>query len=216
MKLHGKAVRNIHNSFLSLSLKTEFNYHVFIIYSQEDSNWVNEKLLPLLEERHHLKCCLHYRDFVPGKPFTESMEESVYNSYKIIAVLSSNFLKSNYCSYELNIAKYRLLNRKDDCLIMIRIDKEDCRKLPRALRKRTFIDYSNSLERPLWENKLLRFLNVSDGSGDQDENEKQAEYNNDGISHFCFLRNEKTASLPNIASNNSLQMYIVTEQETAL
>ena len=148
------------------------------------------------------------------------MEESVYNSYKIIAVLSSSFLKSNYCSYELDIAKYRLLNRKDDSLIMIRIDKEDCRKLPRALRKRTFIDYSNSLERPLWENKLLRFLNVSDGSGDQDEKEKQVEYNNDSINHFCCQRNKKSArnegSLPRIASNNSLQMYIVMEQETVL
>ena len=184
---------------------------------------MDEKLLPLLEQRHHLKCCLHYRDFVPGKPFTESMAESVYNSYKIIAVLSSNFLKSNYCSYELDIAKYRLLNKKDDCLIMIRIDKEDCRKLPRALRKRTFIDYSNSLERPLWENKLLRFLNVSDGSGDQDsEKEKQSEYNNAGINRFRFLKrnDEKSVrgedSLPNIARNNSLQMYIVMEQETAL
>jgi len=103
---------------------------------------------------------------------------------------------------------------------MIRIDKEDCRKLPRALRKRTFIDYSNSLERPLWENKLLRFLNVSDDSGDQDEKEKQAEYNNAGSNHFSFLRKGRSArnegSVPNIARNNSLQMYIVTERETAL
>ena len=181
---------------------------------------MKEKLLPLLEERHHLKCCVHYRDFVPGKPFTESMAESVYNSYKIIAVLSSSFLKSNYCSYELNIAKYRLLNRKDDCLIMIRIDKEDCRKLPRALRKRTFIDYSNSLERPLWETKLLRFLNVSDYSGDQDERKHQVEYNSAGRNHLSFLRSERSARsegcAPNIARNNSLEMYIVVEQETAL
>ena len=181
---------------------------------------MKEKLLPLLEERHHLKCCVHYRDFVPGKPFTESMAESVYNSYKIIAVLSSSFLKSNYCSYELNIAKYRLLNRKDDCLIMIRIDKEDCRKLPRALRKRTFIDYSNSIERPLWENKLLRFLNVSDYSGDQDERKHQVEHNSAGINHLSFLRSERSARsegcVSNIARNNSLEMYIVVEQETAL
>ena len=128
---------------------------------------MNRKLLPFLEERHHLKCCIHYRDFAPGKPFTESMAESVYSSYKIIAVLSSNFLKSNYCSYELNIAKYRLLNKKDDSLIIIRIDKEDCRKLPRKLRKRNYIDYSSSVERPLWESKLLRFLNNQDDSSNQ-------------------------------------------------
>lgn len=221
IKLRRHIHRPIHiqNSFPP-NLYTEFNYHAFIIYSQDDSHWVHGKLLPLLEETHHLKCCIHYRDFVPGKPFTESMAESVYNSYKIIAVLSSNFLKSNYCSYELNIAKYRLLNRKDDCLIMIRLDKEDCHKLPRVLRKRTFIDYSNSLERPLWEDKLLRFLKVPDDSSDQDEKEKSAKYNNASINRFSFLRNKKSArnegSIPNITRNNDQQMYIVMEQETTL
>ena len=138
-----------------------FAYHAFIIYSQEDSDWVTVKLLPLLENKHHLKCCVHYRDFAPGQPFQDSMAESVYRSYKIIAVLSSNFSKSSYCSYELNIAKYRLMNKEDNSLIIIRIDNEDCRKLPRELRKRNFIDYANPLERPLWETKLLTFLNVA-------------------------------------------------------
>ena len=151
-------------SFFFWLSRTEFAYHAFIIYSQEDSQWVNGKLLPFLEDKHHLKCCIHYRDFTPGKPFHDSMAESVYRSYKIIAILSSNFVKSNYCSYELNIAKYRLLSRGDDSLIIIRIDNVDCGKLPRELRKRSFIDYSNAVERRLWEQNLLRFLNVPDGS----------------------------------------------------
>ena len=142
---------------------TEFAYHAFIIYSQDDSDWVTGKLLPLLEDEHHLKCCVHYRDFEPGKPFRDSMADSVYRSCKIVAVLSSNFVKSNYCNYELSIAKYRLLNRRDDSLVIIRIDNEDSSKLPKELRKRNFIDYSNLLERPLWEHKLLTFLN---GTGD--------------------------------------------------
>ena len=145
----------------------EFAYHAFLIYSQDDSDWVTGKLLPLLEDEHHLKCCIHYRDFEPGKPFQDSMAESVYRSYKIVAVLSSSFLKSSYCSYELNIAKDRLLNCRDNSLVIIRIDNEDCRKLPRELRKRNFIDYSNPLERPLWEHKLLTFLNGPDDCGDR-------------------------------------------------
>ncbi|XP_078348226.1 uncharacterized protein LOC144633258 isoform X2 [Oculina patagonica] len=146
-----------------ISLPPEFEYHAFIIYNHEDSCWVTTKLLPLLEEKHHLKCCIHYRDFKPGGPYQDSMAESVYKSYKIIAVLSNNFLKSNFCNYELDLAKYRLLNRRDDSLIIIRIDKTDYNKLPRELRKRNFIDYSNLLERPFWEEKLLKFLNVSNG-----------------------------------------------------
>jgi len=154
-------------------LNSEFTYHAFIIYSNEDSRWVSQRLLPLLEEKYHLKCCIHYRDFTPGKPFQESMAESVYKSRKIIAVLSSSFLKSNYCNYELNIAKYRLLNRGDDSLVMIRIDDEDSSKLPRELRKRNFIDYTNPLERPLWEHRLLSFLNVPVNSSNPDETVQQ-------------------------------------------
>ena len=89
--------------------------------------------------------------------------------------------------------KTRLLKKKDDCLIMIRIDKEDCDFLPPELRKRNFIDYSNSLERPLWEEKLLRFLNVPDDSSNQDEKDKQAKYHNVSINHFSCLRDEKSA-----------------------
>ncbi|XP_073246950.1 uncharacterized protein [Porites lutea] len=150
----------------TILLPEEFEYHAFIIYNKEDSSWVVRKLLPLLEDKHHLKCCVHYRDFEPGKPFHDIMAETVYKSYKIIAVLSSNFLKSNYCNYELNLAKYRLVHRADNSLIMIRIDDADSKKLPRTLRKRNFIDYCNVLERPFWEEKLLRFLDVQNEDRD--------------------------------------------------
>ena len=177
---------------------------------------MNGKLLHFLEEKHHLKCCIHYRDFPPGKPFMESMTESVYNSCKIITVLSSNFLKSNYCSYELNIAKYRLLNKRDDSLIIIRIDNEDCRKLPRELRKRNFIDYSNPLERPLWENKLLRFLNVQDDSSNQHTTEEQTDCNNTNSNHVSFICNGNTArNGAYMTENDDVEMHIM-ERETVL
>ena len=120
---------------------------------------MSKKLLPFLEDEHHIKCCIHYRDFTPGQPFYDSMAESVYNSYKIIAVFSSNFVQSKYCTHELQLAQYRLLNRSDDSLIIIRIDKTDPRELPSALQKRNFIDYSDALERPFWKGRLLKFLN---------------------------------------------------------
>ena len=120
---------------------------------------MSKELLPFLEDEHHIKCCIHYRDFNPGTSFVESMAESVYNSYKIIAVFSSSFLQSGYCRHELDLAQYRLLNKRDDSLIIIRIDKTDPSKLPPALQKRNFIDYSDVLERPFWKGRLLKFLN---------------------------------------------------------
>lgn len=150
----------LHNE-THVSFSLEFKYYAFIIYSQKDELWLKNKILPLLEERNELKCCIHYRDFEPGKLFYQTMADSVYKSHKIIAVISRNFFASNYCNYELNIAEYRLLNERDDSLIMIRIDDVGCDKIPRKLQKRSYIDYNSLLERPFWEEKLLTFLQAS-------------------------------------------------------
>lgn len=108
----------------------------------------------------------------------------MFKSYKIIAVFSSNFLKSSYANHELNLAQYRLLNRRDDSLIIIRIDKTDPSNLPPALQKRNFIDYSDLVERPFWKGKLLKFLTSGSQSASietdnnnralQDSNEQNA------------------------------------------
>lgn len=136
------------------------------MYSNDDTDWGNG-LLHLLEERHHLKCCIHYRDFELGIPFFDNMANSVEICYKIIAVFSENFLKSRYCSFELERAKYRLLNKNDNSLVIIRIDGTDCRRLPPELRQRSLIDYHNAIERPLWRRRLLNFLEIPDDSSDQ-------------------------------------------------
>ncbi|XP_020605804.1 uncharacterized protein LOC110044577 [Orbicella faveolata] len=159
----------------------EFKYHAFISFQKEDSHWVSGELLPFLEKEHQIQCCLHYRDFDPGTPFLESMADGVYKSYKIIVVFSSNFLQSNYCIHELDLAQYRLLNRRDDSLIIIRIDNTDPSKLPPALQKRNFIDYSDVLERPFWKSKLLKFLNSGSQSvsTDTDNNNSSLEESNE-------------------------------------
>lgn len=144
----------------SIPLPTDFKFHAFIIYNKEDERWVKEKLLKFLEGEHGLRVCIHYRDFTPGIPFTKSMADSVYLSHKIIAVYSSNFLQSKYCDYELELAKYRLLNKRDNCLIVIRIDNSEFKDLPPELRGRSCIDYADRTERQFWKSRLVKFLDV--------------------------------------------------------
>ena len=178
---------------------------------------MSSKLLPLLEEKHHLKCCVHLKDFAPGQPFQESMAESVYKSYKIIAVLSSNLLKSNYCIYELNIAKYRLLNRKDDSLIMIRVDEANSNELPRELRKRNFIDYCNPFERPFWEEKLLKFLNVQDDHCISESATSQQNCFDSNMNNCSVIagRNDErvTVNRLNSTTSHSTEISILTSNE---
>ncbi|PFX24337.1 Toll-like receptor 6 [Stylophora pistillata] len=138
----------------------EFEYDAFVIFSSQDSDWVIKTLIPTLEEKHHFKCCVHYRDFVVGVPFRENMVNSVYKSRNTIAVLSKNFFNSNYCGSEMEYALHRLMERKDDSVVVIIIDDVDRGKLPKELRKRSYIDYQKNVEKDHWERKLVNCLKI--------------------------------------------------------
>ena len=43
-------------------------------------------------------------------------------------------------------------------VIVITLDKTDQKRLPKALRARTFLDYSESVERQGWEKRLIKHL----------------------------------------------------------
>ncbi|XP_022792736.1 fibroblast growth factor receptor-like 1 [Stylophora pistillata] len=155
---HSRIKRSLKLSIL-LS-KHKFEYDAFVIFSSQDSEWVIKTLIPTLEEKHHFKCCVHYRDFVVGVPFRENMVNSVYKSRKTIAVMSKNFFNSNYCGSEMEYALHRLMERKDDSVVVIIIDDVDRGKLPKELRKRSYIDYQKNVEKDHWERKLVNCLKI--------------------------------------------------------
>lgn len=132
-------------------------YHAFIAYSNEDKSWA-DKILKLLEGKYHLKCCIHYRDFQVGRNFRDNMADSVYQSFKVIALFSKNFVNSDYCPYELNVAIGRQVENRDRSLVVIRIDGVDFRYLPSELRERSLVDCNDILQRSFWKKNLLEFL----------------------------------------------------------
>ncbi|XP_027058169.1 toll-like receptor 2 [Pocillopora damicornis] len=147
------------NSAISMS-ELEFEYDAFVIFSSQDSDWVTKTLILTLEEKHGFKCCVHYRDFVVGVPFRENMVNSVYKSRKTIAVVSNNFFNSSYCGSEMDYALHRLMERRDNSLVVIKLDDVDRGKLPKELRERSFIDLSKNVEKEHWERKLVKCLTI--------------------------------------------------------
>ena len=140
---------------------SEFQYDAFIIYSTQDEDWIRNTLLKTLEGKHKLKCCIHFRDFIPGAPIRDNMVDSVYKSRKTIAVVSHNFFSSNNCNNELDFALHRLLEKRDDSLVVIKLDDVDGNKLPKALKQRSYIDYPKSKGKRTWEKSLVKCFEVS-------------------------------------------------------
>ncbi|KAL9988459.1 hypothetical protein ACROYT_G002908 [Oculina patagonica] len=140
------------------SLSPGFSYDAFIIFNREDQAWVESELLQILEKKHGFKCCVHYRDFEVGASFVHNMSISVQISRKVIAVVSKNFFTSTWCNYELEQAMHKQAQENDNSVIVIKKDNVTSEKLPLALRGRSFIDYSNKVERKTWVSKLIKAL----------------------------------------------------------
>ena len=195
-----------------LSSYTDFQYDAFIIYNNEDRLWMKNKLLPFLEEKNRLTCCIHYRDFVAGKPFRDCMAESVYKSHKVIALFSSNFVQSNYCKYELDLAIGRLVAHRDRSLVVIRIDGVDFKLLPPELRDYGIIDYNDPLEKHFWKRKLLTFLGLLEDSESQTTSGRGNCDNNNSYTYYVNMNGNRTKTgfsrLNSTTSNDSEISYV--------
>ena len=136
---------------------------MFVTFSGKDAAWVEEELVPVLEQSR-LKFCIHNRDFELGKPFVDNMIDSVYSSRKVLAVVSRNYMASNFCRGELDMALQRSVEENADAsLVLLRLDDVPRSKLPKSLRGKTFLDYHDPEERCGWAPRLVKTL--AEGNG---------------------------------------------------
>ncbi|KAM5171913.1 toll-like receptor 12 [Mantella aurantiaca] len=126
-----------------------YEYDAFVSYSTHDELWVNEKLLPSLEQNGppFFRVCIHNRDFEVGKDIVENIMDSIYNSRWTVCVITRTYLHSNWCSLEMRMATYRLLAESKDSLILVfldKISKEEIQHyhiLTKLLDKKTYLDW---------------------------------------------------------------------------
>ena len=95
-----------------------FTKDVFISYSGKDYDWVKEHLMPLLDH-NQIDYIIHSRDFEPGKAWIENMADSVYNSRKVMLIMSANYLASGFCKDEMYMATHRESAKNDASLIVV-------------------------------------------------------------------------------------------------
>jgi hypothetical protein len=79
--------------------KSEYLYDVFISHSKADQEWVDEWLLPRLEQAG-LRVAVDYRDFIIGMPRIKNIERAVEHSRRTIVVLTPAWLDSEWNAFE--------------------------------------------------------------------------------------------------------------------
>ncbi|CAM4563677.1 unnamed protein product [Caretta caretta] len=130
-------------------LQSILQFHAFISYSERDSLWVKNHLIPNLEkEDGSIQICLHERNFIPGKSIIENIINCIEKSHKSIFVLSPNFVQSEWCHYELYFAHHKLFSESSNSLILILLEPipqylipARYHKLKALMAKRTYLEW---------------------------------------------------------------------------
>ncbi|XP_055069397.2 uncharacterized protein [Misgurnus anguillicaudatus] len=140
-----------------------FQFDAFISYNVREEPWVLEELVPNLEGQHGLKLCIHHRDFQPGKPIIDNIVDGIYNSRKTVCLITQNYLKSVWCSHEIQLASYRLFDEKKDVLILVFLEDIPIHQLSPYYRMRKLVKKQTYLQwpkpgtdtRPFWQKLKL-------------------------------------------------------------
>ncbi|XP_055926756.1 toll-like receptor Tollo [Argiope bruennichi] len=97
-------------------------FDAFVSYSKKDESFVAQVLAPELEYGNpHYRLCLHYRDLPVSNYLTEAIVEAMESSRRTVLVLSENFIRSEWCRYDLKAAHHEVLRTNKNELIVILI-----------------------------------------------------------------------------------------------
>ncbi|CAJ1080890.1 toll-like receptor 13 [Xyrichtys novacula] len=153
----------------------KFQYDAFISYSCKDEAWVVGQLVPNLETpARGLRLCLHHRDFRPGAAVVENIEAAIFNSRHTICVVTPNFLQSDWCSMEFQLASLRLLCDGSDVLLLVFLEEmpEHClspyTRLRKLVRKKTYLLWP---EEP--KERDVFWVRLMDALKDSEEEERE-------------------------------------------
>ena len=126
-----------------------FTYDAFVVYSSEDSQWVHEELVPHLENGdcvgQMLRLCVHERDFGPGENIIRNIWNKMEESRKVILVISNNFARSNWCKYEIDLARMIGVEKARNLLVPVLLENVRMEDMSDSLRwivrKLTYVEW---------------------------------------------------------------------------
>ncbi|XP_053329872.1 toll-like receptor 4 [Spea bombifrons] len=141
-------------------------YDAFVIFSTADEEWVRGDLVPKLEEGvPQFRLCLHYRDFIPGIPITSNIVNVLLRSRNSLVIISKSFMRSQWCSFEFELAKSRQFIDSKAAIIIIQLEAvtdaqlKQMLGLHKYLRKNTYLKWGDGpIERRIFWVRLREAL----------------------------------------------------------
>jgi Tol biopolymer transport system component len=145
--------------------QARYDWDVFVSYSHADAEWVQNELLPRLRQvrvgEEPLRVCIDTKSFEVGAPIVTEVERAVQNSRKTVLVLTPDYLKSDWATFEnVMLAALDPANQQRR-LIPLLVKK--C-KLPLRIRSLICVDLAGAADVEGQFHKMLNAIGASEES----------------------------------------------------
>ena len=111
-----------HNRLASLNLYqvAQGKNSLFITYSSEDRESVQNDLVPLMKFELPMWNILTYQEnFIGGDKLLDAIQKGIWESAAVIAVVTPNYLRSEWCIHEFQEAQTRSASNKEFKFIIV-------------------------------------------------------------------------------------------------
>ncbi|CAH1773475.1 unnamed protein product [Owenia fusiformis] len=109
-----KRLMEMHNEVI-------IEYDAFVSFHADSTQWVVDDLCSF-ERDNDFQFCIHLRDWMPGTYIQENIVQSVDKSRKTLLLVTKEFSTSQYCLYEMYMARNVLFDKGVDVLVLILLD----------------------------------------------------------------------------------------------
>ena len=115
-------------------LRQQYAFDAFISYSQADSEWVKD--FYDIVNSMGFELCLDAKDFIAGNSIAENVINAIDSSRKVIFIITPNFLKSTWGSYEMEMTRMHAFQKgREDMVIVVVKDEINITDMPEILRR---------------------------------------------------------------------------------
>ncbi|XP_055934243.1 toll-like receptor 8 isoform X2 [Argiope bruennichi] len=143
-----------------------YEFDAFVSYCDKDLPWIRNELLRSLEtEEDRITCCLPDRDFIAGCSVLNNIAAAIEQSRTTLLILSNEYLSSDWCKFEAEIAQHKLFEDTRNGLILILLEplhKEKITKnLQYVIQTRTCIQWTKNTagKKLFWKRIRLAIMN---------------------------------------------------------
>ncbi|MED6288403.1 hypothetical protein CHARACLAT_026184, partial [Characodon lateralis] len=109
------------------------------------------------------------------KPIIDNITDAIYSSRKTICVISRRYLRSEWCSREVQTASFRLFDEQKDVLVLVFLEDiptyllSPFHRMRKLLKKQTYLSWPRAADQPeaFWENLRKALQTGNDPSEDK-------------------------------------------------